>query len=75
MTNPTKFATIEVAWGAQKAHLYHSESNMADIEFHKTEDEARKRVASLIQKDGAKMVAVIEIKDLFEAAITAQKVA
>lgn len=71
---PTKWATIEVGWGSDKAHLY-STSDMVEIEYHKTEEAARKKVATLIRDGEAKMVAIMEIKSIFEAEIAAKEVA
>lgn len=48
---------------------------VAEIEYHRTEEDARKHAAILIHHDGAKMVAVMEIKSLYEATITAKEVA
>jgi hypothetical protein len=61
---PSKWATVDAAWGEGRKHLYSPDA--ASFEFHATEAEERASAEKDI-REGAKMVAVLEVKTVFIA--------
>lgn len=61
---PTKWMTIDVAWGEQRKHLYTPDEK--SLKYHHTERQARDYAGEEIQR-GSTMVAVMEIKTVFTA--------
>jgi len=64
MKLPSKWVILDVSWGEKRKHLYCPDNESVD--FFKSYAEAKAEVQKQIQ-NGAKMMAVCEIKHLFEA--------
>lgn len=61
---PSSYATMDIAWGAGKKHLYSPDDK--SLKFHNDEVEARAHADAEIQ-NGSKMVGLFKIQTLLVA--------